>query len=229
MPRTRVSKHPRRGTRGVRQHSRSLPEKKTVPHNSRLEDIIVEDITNLVKTEKDIKEWNTKFRSDKWENEERDRIKRFGKISSLIDGLEDDPYLPEKRIKMFFSGDIVETKMVRELPEISKRQVQLSVQRIVPKYTSQFNESFTDVKRNAPDVSMSNDSEIMSQVDNWSSYWYHLNNMRSGYENINAMTREHRDTPTVKMLRTHINKEVRMIDYEFYMRRKSNLFKQRIR
>jgi len=32
MPRTRVSKHQRRGTKGVRQHSRSTPQKKKVPH-----------------------------------------------------------------------------------------------------------------------------------------------------------------------------------------------------
>ena len=174
------------------------------------------------------KAYDTYIRSDEWKTKERDRVLRFAKISSLIDGLEDDPYLPEKKIRMSFSDDIIKTKMVREVPEISKKQVQIAVQRIVPKYLSQFNESFTDAKKDTPDVSMSNDNEIMSQVDNWSSYWYHLNNMRSGYENINAMTREHRDTPTVKMLRNHINKEIKMIDYEFYMRRKSNLFKQRI-
>lgn len=34
MTRTTVRAHPRNGTRGVKRHSRSLPEKRRVPHNS---------------------------------------------------------------------------------------------------------------------------------------------------------------------------------------------------
>ena len=33
MPRTTVKKHTRKGTKGVKSHSRSTPKKKTVPHN----------------------------------------------------------------------------------------------------------------------------------------------------------------------------------------------------
>ena len=36
---TNVSSHPRKGTKGVKQHSRSLPDEKTVPHNPPEEDI----------------------------------------------------------------------------------------------------------------------------------------------------------------------------------------------
>lgn len=34
MPRTNVIKHSRKGTKGVKSHSRSTPKKKTVPHNT---------------------------------------------------------------------------------------------------------------------------------------------------------------------------------------------------
>lgn len=35
MPRTRVTKHKRKGTKGVKSHSRRVPEEKTVPHQSK--------------------------------------------------------------------------------------------------------------------------------------------------------------------------------------------------
>lgn len=35
MTKTRVSKHPRKGTKGVKRHSRAVPSKKSVPHNTK--------------------------------------------------------------------------------------------------------------------------------------------------------------------------------------------------
>jgi len=206
------------------------------------------DIVSLLKTEQEIKEWNEKFRTTKWQTEEKARIKRFNKISTLIDGLENDPYLPEKKVSMSFddiSGTTkpfsqrsymddpefaVETKMVKAPePDVDKKEIQLAVQRLVPKYEQELNELLQDAEKNKPDFTNSTDEEAMQQLEDWTEYWRYLNYMRSGYGNVYTATKEHKDYPSVKILHTHINLEVRKIDYQFHMRRKTNLFRKRIR
>ena len=245
---TNVKKHPRRGTKGVKRHSRNVNNDRSVPHD--LDERVVEDIESLVKREEDLKEWLKGFENPiEFEQKEKNRIKEFSRINSLIEGLKNDPFIPEKRIQQSFkdvSGSelpfsqksymddpeyIMGTRMVaKPPPEVSPQQIQMAVQQIVPKYEYESNRLLNNAMRTAPNITPSMSmNENMRLVKDWGSYWSYLNYTRKSYVDISKMTREHKSYPTVKFLDNHINREVSKIDSQIAWRRQTHLFKQSMR
>ncbi len=86
MGNTRVRSHPRKGTRGVRQHSRTLDERKVVPHNTYEEKNI---FNKWIKDLEQEKVWNITKGELKVNPPKGFKYKKFNKEASYSSGYDE--------------------------------------------------------------------------------------------------------------------------------------------
>lgn len=173
---------------------------------SKMDKFIKGNLKKLLKREDEIREWISRFFSDKWYNEELERIKEFEKLSEDIEGFEDDVEIKESFDFMSIDGEV--TEVIKEAPDVDKNKIKISIQKVIPKYSDKAKKLLEDARENLKFLDLmgiKKKKEVLNVItDKFESYWTFLAYLRSGYSEIFKVIRLFDYSITIKHVMTTI-------------------------
>ena len=181
---------------------------------NKVERFIQRKLKKLIKKEIEIRDWISKFFSDKWYNEELERIKNFESIGEDIEGFQNDVEIQKSFEVVSIDGEV--TEYIKKSPDVDKDQIQKSIQKIIPKYAEKAKKLLSVATEDLNKfnlLGLKEKKEIFKIItDKFQSYWVYLAYLRSAYVEILNLIRRFDYSLTVKFVMTTIVMVVYDID-----------------
>lgn len=170
--------------------------------DSKIDKFIKNNLKKILKRENEIREWIQKFFSDKWYNEELERIKEFESLADNIEGFQDDIEIKKSYEVIGINGKI--TEYIEESPDVDKSKIQKSIQNMVPKYSEKAKKLLDTAKVDLENFNLSGlkkKKQILQVIsEKFSSYWTYLGYLRTAYVDIFNIIRLFDYSLTIKFL-----------------------------
>lgn len=189
---------------------------------SKIDKFIRHQLKKLLSTEDELREWIEKFFTEKWYNQELERIKEFEIFAENIEDFQNDPVI-NRSYKV--TGVDGKTKtFVKKSPDVDKSQIQESIKKVIPKYAEKAKKMLKKSKSGLVNFNvqgLKKKKKILKIIsEKLSSYWEYLTYIRTAYVDIFNIIRLFRYSLTIKFLMNNIIMEIYDIDRQRWYREK---------
>jgi len=153
---------------------------------SKMDKFIKGKLKKLLKREDEIREWISRFFTNKWYNEEIERIKEFENLADDIEGFQDDVEIKRSQEVIGVDGKV--TEYIKEAPDVDKSKIQKSIQSIIPKLADKSRILLENAKKDLENLNLqgiNKKKDILRVIsDKFESYWVFLGYIRTSYVDI---------------------------------------------
>jgi hypothetical protein len=191
--------------------------------SSKMDQMIKKELKDLMETDEEVFNWIKKFITPAWLEEENKRIENFLNLSNMIEGFKDDPFIRETFIQAKFGKKVGESPfIVTKKPPEDQEKVQLSIQRIIPKYAEKARQMLDITENDWRALNLNKVKNPNTFLDiitkKFDSYWDYLLYLRTAYTDIFSTLKKFDGFPTIKFILTTIYEDIYQIDLQSWYR-----------
>ncbi len=183
---------------------------------SKIDKFIKQRLKKLLKKEEELRGWIKKFFSNKWYEEELERIKEFESLADNIEGFQDDVEIENVFHMRAIDGERI--RFEESAPDVDKAKIQQSIQKTIPKYAGKIKNLLDGTKRDFESFdiqNLTNKKEILKIIsEKFNSYWTYLGFLRNAHVDILKLIQLFDYSLTIKFLMHTIILEIYKIDQQ---------------